>query len=36
MLLTVNKNSKNTIFDQIFSQITELINNGTLDAGDPR
>jgi DNA-binding transcriptional MocR family regulator len=33
MLLTVDKNSKNTVFDQIFSQITVLMNNGTLDAG---
>jgi DNA-binding transcriptional MocR family regulator len=33
MLLIVNKNSKKTVFDQIFSQITELINNGTLNAG---
>ena len=33
MLLTINKNSKTTIFEQIFIQITERINNGTLDAG---
>lgn len=33
MLLSVNKKSKKTIFDQIFSQITELINSGTLDTG---
>ena len=33
MLLTVNKNNKITVFEQIVSQVTELINNGTLDAG---
>ncbi|HEY4786903.1 MAG TPA: PLP-dependent aminotransferase family protein [Bacteroidales bacterium] len=33
MLLTINKNNKITVFEQIFTQITELINNGSLDAG---
>lgn len=33
MLLTVNKKSKDTSFNQIFSQITNLINSGTLEAG---
>jgi len=33
MVLTVNKESKKTAFDQIFSQITELIDNGTLAIG---
>ena len=33
MLLTVNKTSKKTAFDQILSQITELINSGTLNPG---
>jgi DNA-binding transcriptional MocR family regulator len=33
MLLTVNKKSKISLFKQIISQITELINNGTLEVG---
>jgi len=33
MLLIVNRESKETVFSQIYSQLTELINNGTLDAG---
>jgi DNA-binding transcriptional MocR family regulator len=33
MLLTVNKKSKVSLFEQIFSQISELINNGTLNTG---
>lgn len=34
MLLTVNRNDENTLFYQVYSQITELIDNGTLGAGD--
>ncbi|HEX3007295.1 MAG TPA: PLP-dependent aminotransferase family protein [Bacteroidales bacterium] len=33
MLITVNKDSKKTAFEQIFSQITGLINAGTLPVG---
>ncbi len=33
MLLTINKNNKISVFEQIINQIVELINNGTLDAG---
>lgn len=33
MLLSVNKKSSETIFSQIFNQITVLINNGTLAEG---
>ena len=33
MLLTVIKNSKVKVYDQIFKQITALINNGTIGAG---
>jgi DNA-binding transcriptional MocR family regulator len=33
MLLTIIKKSKVKIYDQIFQQITELINNGTIGAG---
>ena len=33
MLLKINKSSKQTLFEQIFNQITELINKGTLNAG---
>lgn len=33
MLLSVNRNSKIKIYDQIYSQITSLIDNGTLEAG---
>jgi DNA-binding transcriptional MocR family regulator len=33
MLLTLNRNNKVSFFNQIYTQITELINNGTLDQG---
>jgi DNA-binding transcriptional MocR family regulator len=33
MLLKINRRSSITVFEQIFSQITRLINNGTLEAG---
>lgn len=33
MLLSIVKGSKVKIYDQIFKQITELINNGTIGAG---
>jgi GntR family transcriptional regulator/MocR family aminotransferase len=34
MLLTVDKKSKITLFRQIIGQISELIDNGTLEAGE--
>jgi DNA-binding transcriptional MocR family regulator len=33
MLLIVNKKSKETVFTQIYNQLVDLINNGTLDVG---
>ncbi len=33
MLLTINRNSKITLFEQIFDQITRLIKSGTLEVG---
>lgn len=33
MILSVDKNSRETIFNQVFNQITALINNGTLTEG---
>ena len=33
MILSVDKNSTITIFEKVFSQIAERINNGTLEAG---
>jgi DNA-binding transcriptional MocR family regulator len=33
MILTVNKKTNKTVFDQILNQLTELIDNGTLSPG---